>query len=732
MHDLTCTIINHSILINPPIRILSNPYNPEELMCPEVSFSINVDGNSIWHTPPSNKIHTITIESGASLTINDWNVKFDPNGIINVKPGGKLILSNTTLEGCDGGAAWYGINLDLNAELEIKNNSKIKNARSGILYGQALSFPNSNLVTIQNLEIESGTQFIDCVIGIGLYSGNYSNVNLDGIVFDDGFYGIVLDRWCWGLNIANSSFNNQQVNAIKSTDSYINIKGNNQFVGSETAIEMLGTSPIVSGINLGRKDLPFNTFIHNDNCIISSGIEHPAGSTIVNNKFENNVDYIFYSTGSSDFNFNNNSIDQSHFGIGILHSGDNENDVNCNSLEDVGNTSMFFKGENSESEFLENHFQGFHSANIGLIDADIKPSIGTANNPAMNCFETSIGDAIFVNGASGANSTYYYFNGPTNNCIHQPNSVIGITNIQSQIPGDNCDQFIGIFGLIDPDDDGELGILPDFTYNDVCGPCIQDSIDTWINTVVLSGGDNPTTLPIESGGYNDPNLEDYQEVLDEWINFGIYYGMATNDLSYSEQLLLQLETYRWKKRLYGIYLLQGKINQAEIVLNTLPNTTNEEISFISTQIINLKTYNFNYNLITSNDINTLRTIATSDIPASGYAKSLLDYLTDEKIDLYYPPQNSSTRSSIADVQILNKSFVNPNPAQNYFTIKYDAQVNNFTELIIYDIRGNQMIKKENIKNGEKIDISKLSNGIYIISLVDQNGIIESEKLIIGE
>ena len=54
----------------------------------------------------------------------------------------------------------------------------------------------------------------------------------------------------------------------------------------------------------------------------------------------------------------------------------------------------------------------------------------------------------------------------------------------------------------------------------------------------------------------------------------------------------------------------------------------------------------------------------------------------------------------------------PNPAKNQITIK--GEFDTAESITIYNILGQKVMDKATISNEEKVDVSKLSNGVYTI------------------
>lgn len=87
-------------------------------------------------------------------------------------------------------------------------------------------------------------------------------------------------------------------------------------------------------------------------------------------------------------------------------------------------------------------------------------------------------------------------------------------------------------------------------------------------------------------------------------------------------------------------------------------------------------------------------------------------------------------TSIDENELQNTFNIYPNPASTYLQINTNFQSNNNT-VEIFNQTG-QIVARENINaSNSSIDISNLAAGIYIISLVDNNGNSKRKKLIIN-
>ena len=97
------------------------------------------------------------------------------------------------------------------------------------------------------------------------------------------------------------------------------------------------------------------------------------------------------------------------------------------------------------------------------------------------------------------------------------------------------------------------------------------------------------------------------------------------------------------------------------------------------------------------------------------------------------PNGETTVSIGLPIEHREESFrAFPNPATNFITIEVQSNITKATEIRIYNALGKLSLteKLEKGLNTNRIDLSSLSQGIYIIELRDEYGIIGNRKLII--
>jgi len=124
-----------------------NPYFPTQ--CGEETFSttsgesFTVNNDYTWNLPENWVIgNNITVQNGATLTINNRTVYFAPGTGIIVQEGGRLVANNATFDICPqalGEAKWRGISAPYDQTqniVQLTNGTVIRNAETGLLLGQ--------------------------------------------------------------------------------------------------------------------------------------------------------------------------------------------------------------------------------------------------------------------------------------------------------------------------------------------------------------------------------------------------------------------------------------------------------------------------------------------------------------------------------------------------------------------------------------------------------------------
>lgn len=190
--------------------------------------------------------------------------------------------------------------------------------------------------------------------------------------------------------------------------------------------------------------------------------------------------------------------------------------------------------------------------------------------------------------------------------------------------------------------------------------------------------------------------------------------------------------------LISLFISNNLLSQVNCDINTLfKEAKNEEQQdFIIAQNINLDYLSdkYNYVLSPSNKL-LLYSIGEKINPLSGYARSLYEVLTGERIELRVPVLRQSKRSGNLDndkEQIDIYSL--PNPINNdrhiiYFT---DEGKNSNYSIKVFDMNGRIVLEKEQINSKQYlISTSSWEKGIYFLSVSNDIGEqVYNKKLIV--
>lgn len=704
--------------------------------CPWTFFDRDVIVDEVFNNGMPSNFNSINIADNVTLTINNSNVGINDFGSINLGNGSKLILNNTTISPCNPNEKWKGIKAGKNAIIEMKNNSLIEKAMTGITIGDS-PMNGQNPSTINDnpiIKIETNSAIKNCDVGIYLGAGRTASFIKDAH-FEDNKVAIVTESSS-GLIVDRTSFEDNYY-SILSRDSYMHIRDANTFDGGEYGIIAEGTYPGSAGLKVGNDNSDYNTIFNGQNsgAIDCYGNEHPAGSYVVNTKFTNMAWSAMVFGGANRSLFENNTVENSLFGYMSEASGSNFNYAQCNVFNVVDGFDIHYAYDNSNSQFLGNRAVGAGNTNCSVVTARIAPNIGSALNPAGNCFSSS-NDIVTQ---SSQHFNYHFYNNIAAIC-QNPTHSGNYSEISSEIKPDRCQKGVGVFKLIDPDGDGIKGFIIPGTSSlesyasHITKAQVSANIAQWIQTVVASGGDDPRTIINETTDSLSTAIFEKEETLDQWIRYALMRGMDSGDYGFAEGVLTPLFKVKWQQQLLGLKLMQAKYSDARTILANLPSRNTNENYFNEVQAINIKRLDGlnKGQLITSTEIQRLETIGRAHEPASAYARSIYHILTGDLIR-YIPSQGSymRDRENVSnEVENFSEIFSNedvsiyPNPVDKVLHVSAKFIM---SKVEIYDIQGNIQMTK--IAQTQKIELNLelISSGLYIVRITDTEGRIRNYR-----
>ncbi|MBS1606021.1 MAG: T9SS type A sorting domain-containing protein, partial [Bacteroidetes bacterium] len=80
---------------------------------------------------------------------------------------------------------------------------------------------------------------------------------------------------------------------------------------------------------------------------------------------------------------------------------------------------------------------------------------------------------------------------------------------------------------------------------------------------------------------------------------------------------------------------------------------------------------------------------------------------------YMPP--------VPTTSVNNSIYYSPNPMGNFLTLKFDPIYVTGVSVELYDLNGNRVLLRMDVSNGDKIDVSGLMPGVYVIRIRANNG-----------
>lgn len=185
---------------------------------------------------------------------------------------------------------------------------------------------------------------------------------------------------------------------------------------------------------------------------------------------------------------------------------------------------------------------------------------------------------------------------------------------------------------------------------------------------------------------------------------------------------------------FGILVSKGDISSARNLINSITPRNTEQTNFKMVQNINLDyledptTYE-----LSSQDEEDLYDIGTTDGPFNGYARSLYEILTGERIEVEVPLEwrsNSSSSSNEVKQPVIT---VYPNPsAGNSFYVDLSQLEDGVHNIKLTDLLGRTVSEFKIPGDGiYTFDIEHVPDGIYYVSIWNMNNTLIGSKVLIS-
>jgi hypothetical protein len=261
------------------------------------------------------------------------------------------------------------------------------------------------------------------------------------------------------------------------------------------------------------------------------------------------------------------------------------------------------------------------------------------------------------------------------------------------------------------------------------GKISQQDLDS-LNSLVASNPISERATQEMRLQYLIVNRESY---IDEYVDTNV----LNKTYSQAEQLLDSFPTQENRRRLIAIQFLKNDYQQVSQLIQSYPITNNDDAAFKRVQEAKLELMTVSQSLtLSTTTLSDLYAIANSDLPSSGYARSLLilvDQAIFEPVELVLPPSplilSNDEDSNIKVVMKSDKLFF-PNPTKDILCFNTKSlQKHSLTKVMVFNITGTVVKTYENIY-ANKLSIHDIPNGLYIFEAYDGDFSLGKEKILI--
>jgi hypothetical protein len=517
-----------------------------------------------------------------------------------------------------------------------------------------------------------------------------------------------------GVTFQHCNFSNIAEFGIHSVDCEVIANSVNTFSESvATGISLISTystifSSKIGDLNLGGNN--FNSSIGVD--IQSTGNIEPL--EIINNYFTDNARGV-KQNGTGLLNIQKNSFSGVHKAIELFEAGNKFNLINENDVFDsyIGSHSI---RNNLGLRYFDNCFSSSYLMDIAVTVHGIFPYQGTTSRAAGNCFTKNHVTEIYN---SSSDQIYYFIksNEPTSSCKYPQYSFN--VNLLPTSTNENLAQCGPVPGPIPSP-------IPITYTSDLCG------IDSGQSITQLKSQRNSLFQDLHNvigspNSYEAKNYAQCIEVIESLIGKKMLAQGSTDPDAGKENAITFFTssnmTFEDSITAYGIMVQFGELTRARTFLSSLQPRNQEQSNFIAVQNINLDylAHPQAYNISPSTK-NQLYVIGTSDGPYNGYARSLYEVLTGERIEVDIPLEWRSSASNINNIEHPNLTlFPNPSLDENFKVRLTGLTEGSYYIRLITPI--GQVISEQPIYgNGEyRVGLDDNNKGLFFVTVNDDGG-----------
>lgn len=529
----------------------------------------------------------------------------------------------------------------------------------------------------------------------------------------------------FGTTYEGNTFKNIESSAIYTYDAAIIVKNGNTFDNSnhnefdQAGIHLFHTFPNINGSVIGTESTSPNTFLGGFNGIFSD-----AGAPLVNNiEVKNNLfiggDQALTFQGASRHDVMKNDFNGAVWGVTVVGNGPYFNVLKDNQFSGNG-VGIYAFYDNSRFSFISNCFDYTGRRDVRVYRGDIIEFLGDLNFGASNIFSESITARRILMTPSQSYEHHYFIEEGT----PTQDRLVPVSNFSSNFnyPTNRFES--------EGTREGNCADIPGLPVNHY--HCTLPTGKQALLAYIQDLEDDVEDLKALLGSVPDQSAQ--------WIEIQVLIQNAKRCIQKAKHLLIytfidvpeseltQLIAYfdqdefLYKTHIFGLLASRQNYQLAASYINSMQTSTQEETDFIFTQTLNLNRLENHEYVPDSIELIDLYQIGIKTDPLAGYARSLYQYFTDEKIDLGLEEDDDlSENRFIPEIMDEKQSIVKlyPNPFSDMVSIDY--RFINDTGIEIFNTVG-QLVWFADFSKGEgfeNIDLSKMHPGIYYVLITDK-------------
>lgn len=556
----------------------------------------------------------------------------------------------------------------------------------------------------------TGAHFIDNIVGVAAY--HQTIPIFTSCDFTGGSQGVYLDYVTGGTSIDNrvlfegNTFSYQTEQGIIAWNTPLNVRDGNTFQGCNEGIIMRNLFGLRTQSRIGDGD-GSNLFSNCEVAIYANGNDQEIqNNTFINN---NNATWMSGNNGYESYQntFSGGYTAELMVGIG----GTLSNYSSHNEISSIHGIRSFY--DNPYYSFLSNCF--YSGDTDVLAYGTISGSQGGLSTAASNCFT---GGYVTDFNCQTSNNVDYYIPKPT---VSYPECL----KPKDYIPLEESS-----------------GINTDGCGNSLNGPNINeyDYIKALgCNEVKLKELIAKYKAELAKFKTSATPLTKNQKAHIAWLNRHLRYAINQWAWCLRKQNKLP-ELYQWYKQQEGkefailaaeVKVMMGLYNEAISEINEAQSLyfIDKSVTDAMIMCIQRQRPDIDPAPYSQEDIDVLRKVAQMSDPYATYGRSLLYRLTAEKIE---PPLPVVTelRSKVNEKGNLEKYLLHPNPAFDNFVITLEDfnSIHTYT-YSLYDMN-NKLIGSSRLDSHNRIDVTSLAIGMYIVKIYKNGENVSNNKLIV--